>query len=72
MPYLGSPHYPYQRIAPQANAEGHQPLFPKPIYSYSILIFMALPIERGRQVMEVFSGLRQGAIYGAGGIPSQS
>ena len=34
MPYLGSPHYPYQRIAPQANAEGHQPLFPKPIYSY--------------------------------------
>ncbi|XP_013358790.1 PREDICTED: forkhead box protein N1 isoform X1 [Chinchilla lanigera] len=42
VPYLGSSHYPYQRIAPQASADGHQPLFPKPIYSYSILIFMAL------------------------------
>ncbi|KAK1331403.1 hypothetical protein QTO34_009357 [Cnephaeus nilssonii] len=42
VPYLGSPHYPYQRIAPQASTDGHQPLFPKPIYSYSILIFMAL------------------------------
>nr|XP_036264468.1 forkhead box protein N1 isoform X6 [Pipistrellus kuhlii] len=34
VPYLGSPHYPYQRIAPQASTDGHQPLFPKPIYSY--------------------------------------
>lgn len=34
VPYLGSSHYPYQRIAPQASADGHQPLFPKPIYSY--------------------------------------
>ncbi|XP_060059991.1 forkhead box protein N1 isoform X2 [Erinaceus europaeus] len=42
VPYLGASHYPYQRIAPQANVDGHQPLFPKPIYSYSILIFMAL------------------------------
>nr|XP_031324236.1 forkhead box protein N1 isoform X8 [Camelus dromedarius] len=42
VPYLGSSHYPYQRIAPQASTDGHQPLFPKPIYSYSILIFMAL------------------------------
>ncbi|XP_026635879.1 forkhead box protein N1 isoform X1 [Microtus ochrogaster] len=42
VPYLGSAHYPYQRITPQASADGHQPLFPKPIYSYSILIFMAL------------------------------
>uniref|UniRef100_A0A7N5K3E7 Forkhead box N1 n=1 Tax=Ailuropoda melanoleuca TaxID=9646 RepID=A0A7N5K3E7_AILME len=42
IPYLGSSHYPYQRIAPQASTDGHQPLFPKPIYSYSILIFMAL------------------------------
>ncbi|KAM5310501.1 forkhead box protein N1 isoform 2-T14 [Glossophaga mutica] len=42
VPYLGSPHYPYQRIAPQTSTDGHQPLFPKPIYSYSILIFMAL------------------------------
>ncbi|XP_073902551.1 forkhead box protein N1 isoform X6 [Castor canadensis] len=42
VPYLGSAHYPYQRIAPQASTDGHQPLFPKPIYSYSILIFMAL------------------------------
>ncbi|XP_003797204.1 forkhead box protein N1 [Otolemur garnettii] len=42
VPYLGTSHYPYQRIAPQASNDGHQPLFPKPIYSYSILIFMAL------------------------------
>nr|XP_031541182.1 forkhead box protein N1 isoform X6 [Vicugna pacos] len=34
VPYLGSSHYPYQRIAPQASTDGHQPLFPKPIYSY--------------------------------------
>ncbi|XP_074119797.1 forkhead box protein N1 [Sminthopsis crassicaudata] len=42
MTYLPSPHYAYQRIAPQASVESQQPLFPKPIYSYSILIFMAL------------------------------
>ncbi|XP_060613709.2 forkhead box protein N1 [Anolis sagrei] len=40
--YISSSHYPYQRIAPQGPPEHHQPLFPKPIYSYSILIFMAL------------------------------
>uniref|UniRef100_A0A8C5T6U0 Forkhead box N1 n=1 Tax=Malurus cyaneus samueli TaxID=2593467 RepID=A0A8C5T6U0_9PASS len=40
--YIASSHYPYQRIAPQSNQESQQPLFPKPIYSYSILIFMAL------------------------------
>uniref|UniRef100_A0A8C8S7J3 Forkhead box N1 n=1 Tax=Pelusios castaneus TaxID=367368 RepID=A0A8C8S7J3_9SAUR len=39
---IASSHYPYQRIAPQGNQESQQPLFPKPIYSYSILIFMAL------------------------------
>uniref|UniRef100_A0A8D2NAM5 Fork-head domain-containing protein n=1 Tax=Zonotrichia albicollis TaxID=44394 RepID=A0A8D2NAM5_ZONAL len=40
--YIASSHYPYQRIAPQSSQECQQPLFPKPIYSYSILIFMAL------------------------------
>ncbi|XP_071304065.1 forkhead box protein N1 [Agelaius tricolor] len=40
--YIASSHYPYQRIAPQSSQESQQPLFPKPIYSYSILIFMAL------------------------------
>ncbi|OXB73392.1 UNVERIFIED_CONTAM: hypothetical protein H355_017046 [Colinus virginianus] len=40
--YITSSHYPYQRIAPQSTQESQQPLFPKPIYSYSILIFMAL------------------------------
>uniref|UniRef100_A0A8C4S9G2 Forkhead box N1 n=1 Tax=Erpetoichthys calabaricus TaxID=27687 RepID=A0A8C4S9G2_ERPCA len=35
-------HYPYQRIAPQSLPETQQSLYPKPIYSYSILIFMAL------------------------------
>ncbi|NWX91931.1 FOXN1 protein, partial [Nothoprocta pentlandii] len=40
--YIASSHYPYQRIAPQNSQESQQPLFPKPIYSYSILIFMAL------------------------------
>ncbi|CAI5794594.1 box N1 [Podarcis lilfordi] len=40
--YISSSQYPYQRIAPQSSQEHHQPLFPKPIYSYSILIFMAL------------------------------
>ncbi|XP_078536242.1 forkhead box protein N1 isoform X2 [Lissotriton helveticus] len=40
--YITSAHYPYQRIAPQVSLEPQQPLFPKPIYSYSILIFMAL------------------------------
>ncbi|XP_053313059.1 forkhead box protein N1 [Spea bombifrons] len=40
--YISTPHYPYQRIAPQAGMESQQPLYPKPIYSYSILIFMAL------------------------------
>ncbi|KAK6475492.1 forkhead box protein N1-like [Huso huso] len=38
----GSSHYPYQRIAPQAPQDTQQSLYPKPIYSYSILIFMAL------------------------------
>ncbi|KAE8622214.1 hypothetical protein XENTR_v10005148 [Xenopus tropicalis] len=40
--YISTSHYPYQRIAPQASMEAQQPLYPKPIYSYSILIFMAL------------------------------
>ncbi|NXE52127.1 FOXN1 protein, partial [Casuarius casuarius] len=40
--YITSSHYSYQRIAPQSTQESQQPLFPKPIYSYSILIFMAL------------------------------
>ncbi|KAG8590399.1 hypothetical protein GDO81_006748 [Engystomops pustulosus] len=40
--YISTSHYPYQRIAPQAGMEAQQPLYPKPIYSYSILIFMAL------------------------------
>ncbi|KAJ7416393.1 forkhead box N1 [Willisornis vidua] len=40
--YITSSHYPYQRIAPQSSQDAQQPLFPKPIYSYSILIFMAL------------------------------
>ncbi|XP_054857600.1 forkhead box protein N1 [Eublepharis macularius] len=40
--YISASHYPYQRIAPQSSQEHQQPLFPKPIYSYSILIFMAL------------------------------
>ncbi|XP_077336560.1 forkhead box protein N1 [Lithobates pipiens] len=40
--YISASHYPYQRIAPQAGIEPQQPLYPKPIYSYSILIFMAL------------------------------
>ncbi|XP_019401385.1 PREDICTED: forkhead box protein N1 isoform X1 [Crocodylus porosus] len=40
--YLSSSQYPYQRITPQGSQESHQPLYPKPIYSYSILIFMAL------------------------------
>ncbi|XP_056415081.1 forkhead box protein N1 [Hyla sarda] len=40
--YISTSHYPYQRIAPQAGMESQQPLYPKPIYSYSILIFMAL------------------------------
>ncbi|XP_059827418.1 forkhead box protein N1-like [Hypanus sabinus] len=34
--------YPYQRIAPHINQDPHHLLYPKPIYSYSILIFMAL------------------------------
>uniref|UniRef100_K7FQ83 Forkhead box N1 n=1 Tax=Pelodiscus sinensis TaxID=13735 RepID=K7FQ83_PELSI len=40
--YIASSHYPFQRIAPQGSQESQPPLFPKPIYSYSILIFMAL------------------------------
>ncbi|XP_061461471.1 forkhead box protein N1 [Rhineura floridana] len=40
--YISTSHYPYQSIAPQSPQEHHQQLFPKPIYSYSILIFMAL------------------------------
>ncbi|XP_033028507.1 forkhead box protein N1 [Lacerta agilis] len=40
--YISTSQYPYQRIAPQGSQELQQPLFPKPIYSYSILIFMAL------------------------------
>ncbi|XP_055513742.1 forkhead box protein N1-like [Leucoraja erinacea] len=34
--------YSYQRIAPHVNQDMHHLLYPKPIYSYSILIFMAL------------------------------
>ncbi|XP_067866001.1 forkhead box protein N1-like [Heterodontus francisci] len=34
--------YPYQRIAPHITQESHHLLYPKPIYSYSILIYMAL------------------------------
>ncbi|XP_007894690.2 forkhead box protein N1 [Callorhinchus milii] len=34
--------FPYQRIAPHFTQEAQHHLYPKPIYSYSILIFMAL------------------------------
>ncbi|XP_029468499.1 forkhead box protein N1 isoform X2 [Rhinatrema bivittatum] len=44
--YITSSHYPYQRIAPQASLECQPPPYPKPIYSYSILIFMALKNSR--------------------------
>nr|XP_033777198.1 forkhead box protein N1 isoform X2 [Geotrypetes seraphini] len=44
--YITSSHYPYQRIAPQASLESQPPPYPKPIYSYSILIFMALKNSR--------------------------
>ncbi|XP_078235327.1 forkhead box protein N1 [Pogona vitticeps] len=40
--YISASPYPYQRITPHGAPEHPQPLFPKPIYSYSILIFMAL------------------------------
>ncbi|XP_067824000.1 forkhead box protein N1-like [Heptranchias perlo] len=34
--------YPYQRIVPHVTQDSQHLLYPKPIYSYSILIFMAL------------------------------
>uniref|UniRef100_A0A8D2IN20 Forkhead box N1 n=1 Tax=Varanus komodoensis TaxID=61221 RepID=A0A8D2IN20_VARKO len=40
--YISASPFPYQRLGPQSTQEYPQPLFPKPIYSYSILIFMAL------------------------------
>ncbi|XP_041054085.1 forkhead box protein N1-like [Carcharodon carcharias] len=40
--YPPSDQYPDQRIAPHITQESHHLLYPKPIYSYSILIFMAL------------------------------
>ncbi|KAM6463202.1 forkhead box protein N1 [Liasis olivaceus] len=43
VPLLSAPHHPYQRFAPPGPQQlSPPPLFPKPIYSYSILIFMAL------------------------------
>ncbi|KAL7976066.1 hypothetical protein Chor_009744, partial [Crotalus horridus] len=43
LPFLSAPHHPYQRMGlPGPPQPPPPPLFPKPIYSYSILIFMAL------------------------------
>ncbi|ETE59938.1 hypothetical protein L345_14327, partial [Ophiophagus hannah] len=43
LPFLSAPHHPYQRMGPPGPQQPPPPpLFPKPIYSYSILIFMAL------------------------------
>ncbi|XP_058020230.1 forkhead box protein N1 [Ahaetulla prasina] len=42
LPFLSAPHHPYQRMGPPGHQQQPPPLFPKPIYSYSILIFMAL------------------------------
>ncbi|KAJ7309064.1 hypothetical protein JRQ81_008356 [Phrynocephalus forsythii] len=40
--YISASPYPYPRVTPHGVQDPPQPLFPKPIYSYSILIFMAL------------------------------
>ncbi|KAG8122533.1 hypothetical protein E2320_018022, partial [Naja naja] len=43
LPFLSAPHHSYQRMGPPGPQQPPPPpLFPKPIYSYSILIFMAL------------------------------
>ncbi|XP_038669055.1 forkhead box protein N1-like [Scyliorhinus canicula] len=41
-PGLPADQYPNQRIASHITQESHYLLYPKPIYSYSILIYMAL------------------------------
>ncbi|XP_053503225.1 forkhead box protein N1 [Ictalurus furcatus] len=53
-----SPRYSYQSLSPQTSRDGSvQPQYPKPIYSYSILIFMALRNSRtgSLPVSEIYS-----------------
>ncbi|XP_066499310.1 forkhead box protein N1 [Hoplias malabaricus] len=55
---VASSQFSYQNISSQTNQEGPvQPLYPKPIYSYSILIFMALRNSRtgSLPVSEIYS-----------------
>ncbi|KAI4883169.1 hypothetical protein NFI96_013924 [Prochilodus magdalenae] len=54
----GNSHFHYQNFSSQTSQEGPvQPLYPKPIYSYSILIFMALRNSRtgSLPVSEIYS-----------------
>ncbi|KAL6471347.1 hypothetical protein MHYP_G00199970 [Metynnis hypsauchen] len=54
----GNSHFSYQNFSSQTSQEGPvQPLYPKPIYSYSILIFMALRNSRtgSLPVSEIYS-----------------
>ncbi|KAF5900604.1 forkhead box protein N1-like, partial [Clarias magur] len=53
-----SSRYSYQNLSPQTGRDGSvQPQYPKPIYSYSILIFMALRNSRtgSLPVSEIYS-----------------
>ncbi|XP_036419758.1 forkhead box protein N1 [Colossoma macropomum] len=55
---VGNSHFSYQNFSSQTSQEGPvQPLYPKPIYSYSILIFMALRNSRtgSLPVSEIYS-----------------